>query len=149
MLQKCKRNRIHTAIETCGFFERKYLSEIAPITDLLLWDLKDTDENRHINNTGVSLKPIFDNLFAADKLGIKLRLRCIMLNGINTDNKHLDKIRKIAENLNNLQGIDFIPYHPYGESKYKRLGIDDVFDDKKYIPSKKQTELFKNTLLNI
>lgn len=149
LLQKCKRNGIHTAIETCGFFERKYLSEIAQITDLLLWDLKDTDENRHINNTGVSLKPILDNLFAADKLGIKLRLRCIMLNGINTDNKHLAKIREIAENLKNLQGIDLIPYHPYGENKYKRLGIDDVFDDKKYIPSKKQTELFKNTLLNI
>ena len=143
ILNKCKQNGLNPAVATCGFFNKKYLRELASSADLLLWDIKDTNKERHINNTGVSLTPILDNLFEADKLGIKLRLRCILINGINTDEYHFDAVCKIAEQIKNLQGIDLIPYHPMGKSKYKHLGIDDSFNNKSYIPHNEITELFR------
>lgn len=144
LLKKCGEHGINTAVETCGFFSGNLLEELSSAADILLWDIKDTDENRHIENTGVPLGPIVKNLFAADKLGVRIRLRCILINGINTDGEHMRKLSEIAEKLRNLDGVDFIPYHPYGESKYERLGLEDKFDNKKYIPTNEQIKMFED-----
>lgn len=74
MLSACRKNGLHTAVETCGYFKKDDLPALAETADLLLWDIKDTDEARHRQNTGVSLAPILQNLYAADRLGIKIRL---------------------------------------------------------------------------
>lgn len=144
LLKKCGEHGINTAVETCGFFSGNLLEDLSSAADILLWDIKDTDENRHLENTGVPLEPIVKNLFAADKLGVRIRLRCILINGINTDGEHLRKLSEIAEKLKNLDGVDFIPYHPYGESKYERLGLEDKFDNKKYIPTNEQIKMFED-----
>ncbi len=140
ILSKCRKIGLHTAVETCGYFRKEYLPALADTADLLLWDIKDTDEARHIENTGVSLEPILKNLFDADRFGIKIRLRCICLEGVNANEEHFRRVREIAGKLNNLIGIDLLPYHPMGKSKYERLGITDYFDSSSYIPSKEKIE---------
>ena len=146
LLKKCKDNKINTAIETCGFFDSTYIEKFSSVVDLLLWDIKDTNENRHIKNIGASLNTILENLFAADKAEIKIRLRCVILKGINGNSEHIKEINEISKKIRNLQGIDLIPYHPYGESKYKRLGITDTFDSPKYIPSDSLIKALKKQL---
>lgn len=135
LLALCRRDGIRTAIETCGYFSADLLPQIAEVTDLLLWDLKDTDPVRHQENTGVPLQPILDNLREADRFGIPIRLRCICLEGINAAESHFRQVREIAASLTHLTGIDLLPYHPMGQSKYDRLGIPDPFDNDRYIPS--------------
>lgn len=134
--EKC----LHTAVETCGYFKKDDLPALAETADLLLWDIKDTDEARHRQNTGVSLAPILQNLYAADRLGIKIRLRCICLAGVNANEAHFRRVRAIAQRLDHLLGIDLLPYHPMGKSKYERLGLPDDFDNDRYIPSKEKIE---------
>ena len=136
MLSACRNNGLHTAVETCGYFKTDYLPALAETADLLLWDIKGTDEVRHKQNTGVSLDPILKNLFAADRLGIKIRLRCLCLAGLNANEAHFRRVRAIAQRMDHLMGIDLLPYHPMGKSKYERLGLPDDFDSDRYIPSK-------------
>lgn len=139
LLKECKKREINTAVETCGFFNKMHLNELKNSADMLLWDIKDTDPVRHKKNVGVPPNVIVENLLYADSLGIKTRLRCIMLEGINANEEHVNKIKALFSRLNNCLGIDFIPYHPMGKSKYERLGIEDTFDDKKYIPERNIT----------
>ena len=140
MLSACRKNGLHTAVETCGYFKQDDLPALAETADLLLWDIKDTDEARHRQNTGVSLAPILQNLYAADRLGIKIRLRCICLAGVNANEAHFRRVRAIAQRLDHLLGIDLLPYHSMGKSKYERLGLPDDFDNDRYIPSKEKIE---------
>ena len=82
LLKLCKTNGIHTAVETCGYFSPDILKYAISLTDLFLWDIKDTDSNRHKKYTGVSNERIIKNLFLADQSGANTRLRCILVNNI-------------------------------------------------------------------
>lgn len=125
LLKACKRCGISTAVETCGYTDPEVLRAAVPYVDLFLWDLKDTNDARHQHYTGVSNKRILENLRMVDKLGAKIRLRCILVNGVNTDGEHYQKVADIAKGLGNLEGVEVIPYHAYGGTKATFLGMAD------------------------
>lgn len=122
LLKGIKARKIGTAIETCGYFDEKYVIPLVETVDLFLWDLKDTNDERHKKNTGASPRKILENLFSVDKRGGKTVLRCIMINDVNTDVRHLDEIAKIFRTLKNCLRVEIFSYHHYGESKYRMLG---------------------------
>ena len=122
LLEKAKKATINVAVETCGYFDKKHIPRLASCSDVLLWDIKDTDTNRHRSNTGVSKFPILQNLFETDSLGVKTVLRCIMINGVNTDTEHFDSIAKIYHALKNKIKIEIFSYHHFSETKYVQLG---------------------------
>ena len=134
LLEKCKSLGMTTAIETCGFFDPKWIPNLCRVTDLFLWDFKDSDEERHLANTGVSGRRIVENLREVDRLGGKTVLRCILLKGINTDEAHFRAIRALRDSLSGCRGAELLPYHPRGESKGRMLGAETSFHNRKYIP---------------
>ena len=123
LFELCRGSGVKTAMETCGFFEQEKLKAVLPFTDLFLWDLKDTDDGRHLKNTGVSFGKIHENLRAADEMGAKTVLRCIMIRGVNTDRAHLEAVAQIYRSLKNCLGVELLPYHTYGDSKRAQLGL--------------------------
>jgi glycyl-radical enzyme activating protein len=125
---------IHTCVETCGIGSRERFGEIQPLVDLFLWDIKDTDEERHRRNTGAALGTTLGNLRAVDAAGGKTILRCLLIAGINLDERHLGAIAEIRRSLRHCQGVDLLPYHPLAESKYRRLGLEPIVD-KRWTPS--------------
>lgn len=131
LLKRLKAEGINTAVETCGFYD---VTAAVPFTDLFLWDIKDTDEGRHIKNTGASNKPVLENLMKADGAGAKTRLRCILVNGVNTDEKHYKSVAEIMKSLRNCTGADVLPYHAYGGSKNELTGGPDN-GDRSMIPT--------------
>lgn len=144
-------NNIHVAMETCGYFDPAILPELVKTTDLFLWDVKDTDERRHINNTGVSNRKIIQNLIAADSLGAKTILRCILLKSVNMNAKHLKGLISIYHSLEHCIGIELLPYHTFGVSKNGLLGQAEIAH-KEWIPSSeemKQAESFLREYVHI
>lgn len=123
LFQMFRGSGVNTAMETCGFFEQEKLETILPVTDLFLWDIKDTDDERHLKNTGVSFTKIHENLRAADAMGAKTVLRCIMIRGVNMDRTHLESVAELYRSLKNCRGIELLPYHTYGDSKCTQLGL--------------------------
>lgn len=125
LLKTCKEHGIHTAIETCGYFDEKHLPELAKYADLILWDFKISDPTHHKMYTGVSNEVIKRNLLLADNLGIKNILRCIVIRGANTDEAHYSGIAEIFHKLHCCVGVELISYHTYGGSKAMALGRAD------------------------
>lgn len=145
-LKLCKENGIHTAVETCGYFSLDILNGAIPLTDLFLWDIKDTDSKRHKEYTGVSNERIISNLMLADSLGAKTRIRCILINGNNTTKEHYKRVHEIYHKLKNCEGVEFLPYHSFGGAKDVALGKSNSGNDC-WIPSKEQVSEAKNFLL--
>lgn len=146
LLRAAKAERINTALETSGVFAEKYIPRLTEAVDLFLWDYKDSNPSRLYENTGGNLEKIECNLKLADSLGAKIRLRCILIHGINTEKSHAEKIRELALNLKNLDGIDLIKYHPMGQSKYEQLGMSDTFNGRDKIPTEEELNLFRSVL---
>lgn len=139
LLKACKDCGINTAVETCGYANPDLIKLGIKYVDTFLYDLKDTDEIRHQEYTGASNKLILENLFLADRLGAKIRLRCILINGVNTEVEHYNRIGKLAQQLKNCKGVEFIPYHAYAGTKASFIGKEDN-GNKAWIPSHQQIE---------
>ncbi len=125
LLRAAKDAGLHTAIETCGYFSPEYLPELAAVTDLFLWDCKDSDPVRHERYTGVSNVRILENLRALDALGAQIELRCILVKGVNLTDAYLAAIAETYHALHNCPGVTLLPYHAYGSSKARQLGRED------------------------
>lgn len=145
LFARCKQQGISTALESCGYGDFEKIRLLIPFCDLFLWDVKDTDPVRHKQNTGVSNEKILENLFSADGLGAKTRLRCILINGINTEEPHYRRLAEIAKQLKHCQGVEFLPYHGFGSAKAIAAGKDS-FENESWIPTKEQLLAAKATL---
>ena len=145
LLKAAKEKGLRTALETCGQVDGEILRKAIPFVDLFLWDIKDTDAARHKEYTGVTNEIILKNLALADESNAKIRLRCILVNGVNTDERHYAEIAQIASSLKNCEGVEIIPYHAYGGSKSVFIGEEDN-GRSEWIPEEAQIDQAKNVL---
>lgn len=125
LLGAAKAAGISTALETCGVFPEHLAGELCPLTDLFLFDIKDTDERRLRENTGAELSRVIANLRAADAAGGVSVLRCIMIPDVNMDEAHCGKLAELFGSLANCRYVELLPYHPYGSSKAERVGMPE------------------------
>lgn len=147
VLKECKARGLSTAVETCGYADPEIIKKAIPFVDMFLWDLKDTDSERHEMYTGVSNRLILKNLQEVNKSGARIRLRCILVNGVNNDEKHYEKLSEISLGINNFDGLEIIPYHAYGGAKAVFLGnVDNGNTD--WIPTDLQIKQAKEFLIN-
>ena len=145
LLKTCKENGLSTAVETCGYADPDVIIAALPYIDLFLWDIKDTDSVRHKQYTGVDNAKILKNLSIVNEMNAKIRLRCILVNGVNTDERHYSAIAELASKINNLDGVEWIPYHAYGGTKSVFLGGEES-GRKEWIPTLEQVEKAKESL---
>ncbi len=143
LLRAVKEHGLHTAVETCGYFEEKYVEQLCQYADCLLWDVKDTNDDRHKQNTGVSNERILKNLKLADAYGVPIILRCVMLKGVNLNEEHIGKVKEIFASLKNGVRIDYLPCHSLGNSKAEAIGRGKVALSQ-FEPSKEDMEITKN-----
>ena len=121
LLQGAKSAGLHTCLDSSGYAPEAVLQKLLPVTDILLYDLKHTNEAEHLKYTGVPLEGILRNLYMADDSGAKSILRCPLIPEINFTRDHALGIAKVAGRLKNLLKIDLMPYHPLGEAKIRQL----------------------------
>lgn len=122
LLKKAKENGLHTALETCGFANAELMSRTAELTDLFLFDYKETDPVLHKKYTGEDNRLILDNLSLLNDLGKKVILRCPIIPGYNDRDDHFSGISKTAGRFKCIEYIEIEPYHSLGSGKYEALG---------------------------
>lgn len=123
-LLKAARGRdLHCAVETCGAVSPEVINRVRPWVDLFLFDLKETDPQKHVEFTGVKNDLILANLRALHDAGAAIILRLPLVPGLNERPDHLRAVEEIVHSLPNLKGTERMAYHPLGESKWARLGL--------------------------
>ena len=123
ILETCKRNNIHTTMETCLYSERETIGRISELTDLLIIDMKIFDESEHIHFTGKSNDIIKDNFEYISKSGKHILVRIPMIKGITDTPDNLNAIEKFVHGIDKKIPIEHISYNPLAENNYMRLGI--------------------------
>ena len=122
LLKKAKERGLHICMETCGFANEDAVRKSAEWVDTYLFDIKETDSERHKKYTGADNSLILKSLNLIDSLGKQIVLRCPLIPTVNDRVSHAKEIARIANGLNNVTEIVIEPYHSFGESKYARLG---------------------------
>ena len=149
VLIACRANFIHTALDTSGYASEKIFQEIVPLADLVLLDIKEIDEARHFQATGVSNKPILRNLEWLSKSNIKTILRAPIVPGFTFSEEYTESLKNFLQNIKaeNIHEIDLLPYHATASHKYERCAYENRMGDAKTIEKKNlipmKTELEK------
>jgi pyruvate formate lyase activating enzyme len=121
VVQASRGRGIHTAVDTCGYAPWPVLEGLLPYVDLFLYDLKLMDDEEHRRFTGVSNRPVLENLRALAGAGQAIVLRVPVIPGVNDGLENVRALADFAASLPHLRGIDLLPYHPTAVEKYERL----------------------------
>jgi pyruvate formate lyase activating enzyme len=125
LLKACKKEGIHTAVDTCGLTSTEILLDVASYTDLFLYDLKHMDPQKHKEYTGVSNEKILKNLVRLSEAGNMIKIRIPLIEGFNSDNENISASAKFIRNLSGEpKQVCLLPYHDLAINKYKKMGIE-------------------------
>jgi len=122
LLKAAKAAALHTCLETCGYGDTEALIALAAFSDVVLFDIKESDPALHKQWTGVSNTSIRNNLEVLDLQQAPIILRCPIIPGLNLRKEHIEGIAKTAAKLKNCQEIHLMTYHTFGLSKQQALG---------------------------
>ena len=148
LLMEAKKEGIHTCLETSGFARQEEYTGILPFVDLFLFDYKATGTETHRKLTGQNNDLILDNLAYLNREGARMILRCPLVPGINDTPEHFEAITRISNTMDGIEKVELMPYHNYGEHKYKQLGLKMPCSAEKNI-SALQLEEWSNTLVKM
>ncbi len=143
LLRACKRRGFHTAIETSGFAEWSVLEKLLEYTDLVLYDIKHMDPEKHREGTGQPNELILEN---ARKAAARRRLwvRVPLVPGFNDSDENLKQTAGFAREIGAAK-VSILPYHLWGASKFEKLGRRFTMGDVSS-PTAEQIERCRRTL---
>lgn len=140
-----KAQGVHTTIDTAGqpfSDDPNWLSrfeELMSVTDLVMLDLKDMDENAHKELTGVGNANILQMAKWLSDHNKHMWIRHVLVPGVTDDEKDLENMHNFISTLKTVDLVEILPYHTLGLSKWISMGLDYPLDGVP-TPTKEQVE---------
>ena len=145
LLKTCYENYIDTAVETCGNVPWENIEISLQYIDLIFFDIKHIDNNKHIELTGSNNSLILKNAYNLSKyFKGDIIFRYVIVPSLNDSENDLTQLITF---LNSLPGenkkLNILPLHHLAREKYRQLDIGYKLNDR-VIPSKEELLKIKN-----
>jgi len=122
LFRAAKDEGIHTALDTTGLTTWERLEQLLDDVDLVLYDLKHMDNQRHIALTGVPNTQILENLRRLDTAGQPSWIRIPLIPGQNDGDANYHALGQFISGLRHVERIEILRYHRLAETKYESVG---------------------------
>ena len=103
--------------------------EVAGLADLVLFDLKHMDPERHRAQTGTGNRIILENLRALSEGDAEIWIRIPLIPGFNDDPQNVGATGTFLEDLPRRHRIFLLPHHNIADGKRSRLEQNSVRPD--------------------
>jgi pyruvate formate lyase activating enzyme len=120
----CKQEGIHTCLDTNGFVRRldDTVKEVLDVADLVLLDIKQIDNEKHIDLTHVSNKYTLEFAKYLAERNQPVYLRYVVVPGYTDGIEDAEALGKFIEPMKNIEKIELLPYHELGKHKWTAMG---------------------------
>ncbi|MBR6159202.1 MAG: glycyl-radical enzyme activating protein, partial [Lachnospiraceae bacterium] len=123
---------INTAMESMGYAKYSVIESILPYLDTYLMDIKHMNAGKHKEWCGRENTLMIENAQKVARSGMtRLIIRVPVIPGFNDTPEEIADIARFAATLPDVEEIDLLPYHNFGEGKYAGLGRDYPMKDAK------------------
>ena len=143
--------RIHTCLDTsAATFTKEHaerFSDLLDETDMVLLDIKTSDSKLHETLCGMPARHALELGDELARRNIPTLIRHVIVPGLTDSEEECANVGRIIGDWDNVVGLDFLPYHTLGKSKYDKLGIAYPLDGVKPMNAARAKELRKVALL--
>lgn len=128
VLKECEKSQIHTAIETSAFASNEMFLKVFNYLHFAFIDVKNFDDDKHIEGTGVTNKVTLNNIASLKTSGWKGRLvlRTPIIGGYNDSKENALKCIEFMQ-ANDLYEINLLKFHRLGQTKWEQLGLEYAY----------------------
>ncbi len=135
LFQKAHERGINTCLDTAAqpftreepFFSK--FRELMKYTDLVLFDIKEIDDEKHRWLTGWTNQNILDCARFLSETHVPVWIRHVLVPGITDSDDELLRTRAFIDSLSNVRKTEVLPYHNLGMYKYENLHIPYTLKD--------------------
>ena len=139
--KQLKKHGLHICLDTSGV--GKDYQKVFDVVDLCIIDVKAINENEYKYITGMNMSMYNKFIKDIQKTNIKIWLRQVIVPGLNDDENHIIELANYANSLKNIERVELLAYHTYGETKYNSLGMKYRLKDVKALSKEKEIQLNK------
>jgi pyruvate formate lyase activating enzyme len=127
VFKACGEKNFHRALDTSGCAPWDVVEKVIEDVDLVLYDIKMIDPDKHKQATGVSNEIILSN---AEEVARRKKtwLRYAVIPGFNDSETCAKEIAEFASTLP-IEKVSLLPYHGLGSQKYDRLARENFLRD--------------------
>ncbi|NOY07391.1 MAG: glycyl-radical enzyme activating protein [Spirochaetes bacterium] len=108
-------------LDTSGYAETEDFKKVLDYADLVLYDIKHTDNRIHKKYTGVDNDLILKNLKILIDSRVRFIIRIPLIPGVNDSKDNMENTAFLVKDAENLLEIDLLPYNKSSGAKYKYL----------------------------
>jgi len=137
-----KQENIHVALDTAGVGLGDY-AEVLKYIDLVLLDIKHTTKTGYKEITTLEIDEVEKFIAEINKQKKPVWIRQVIVPGIMDNHQYIDSLVNYLKKINNIQRVDFLPYHRLGREKYLSLNIPYPYEDKEDMDKTTCEELYK------
>lgn len=142
-----KKENIHIALDTAGVGLGNY-EEVLSYIDLIIFDVKHTDVDGYQNLTGLSMMDSLKFIEVANSLKKKFWIRQVIVPGIMDNDEYMKSLLQFLKKIDNIEKIEFLPYHKLGSEKYEKLGINNPYKELPEMNIEKCNKLYNQFMKN-
>ncbi len=140
--KKLKEENIHIALDTAGVGVGKY-EEILENIDLVILDIKHLDRNGYHDLVGHDMDEFFQFVDVCQKMKKPLWIRQVVVPLVHDNPDYMEMLVAYLKTLENIEKIEFLPYHKLGSEKYEKLGLENPYLEKEAMDEKRCQELYQ------
>ena len=120
----CKREGLHTCLDTSGIYNNERVKEALEQTDLVLLDIKTLDDDLHRSYTGQDRTNNQAMLDYLQQIGKPTWIRHVVVPGITDDEARLRVLARHVARYSVVERVEILGYHTMGEAKYEKMGLE-------------------------
>ena len=126
VLRQLHEQGVHTALDTSGFAGWDAFASVLDHVDLVLFDIKHLDAEKHRKVIGSDNEIILENIRKCAGR-TQIWTRTPLIPGFNDDHETSDAIVDLARQAG-AERCYFLPLHRWGEHKYERIGLANPYE---------------------
>lgn len=127
MLRLCRREHIHTCLDTAGVGVGDYTA-ILQNTDLVLYDVKHVTPEGYRSMTGRPIAQTQAFLAECQRVGVPLWIRQVLVPGLTDGDAYLRQLQAFVRSLRKVEKVELLPYHLLGVHKYETMHLPYSLD---------------------
>lgn len=149
--KECKKRNISTCLDTSGSIMNEKVKELLQFTDLVLLDIKYTNDEDYKNYVGCSMSLPLKFLEYLNEQNIPVVLRQVIIPTLNDNDQNMLELASLAKKYPNIIKTELLGFKKLCQTKYDKLGIDFPFKDLPTPTNKDMERLYKkyNSMIEI